>query len=274
MKKLFVFFLILMVSAGAVLADVDVEGSRDHQMFTRMTGFYIDHYETNDFSSMDFLKAEDDEIQVEGHYTKIVYVINEDEKVPGELEILRNFENATAKIGGKTMYSYSSVRYIAIQKDDRKVYLKVYTADAGGRYTLEIIEEKSMVQTVTADATSLFNSIQSKGSVAVGGILFDFNKSTLKPESAPAIDVLVTLLKNNPQLKLYVVGHTDNVGSLEPNLTLSQARAEAVVQELVSKHGVAPTRLKAKGLASLAPVASNRTEDGRTLNRRVELVEQ
>lgn len=77
-----------------------------------------------------------------------------------------------------------------------------------------------------------------------------------------------------PLLKLHVVGHTDNVGDLDYNLKLSKARAEAVVNELVSKHKIAADRLKAHGVGPLSPVSSNDSEEGRALNRRVELVKQ
>ena len=81
-------------------------------------------------------------------------------------------------------------------------------------------------------------------------------------------------LSSNPSLKVYIVGHTDNQGQFAHNADLSQKRAEAVVQALTSTYHVAPARLTAKGIASLSPVASNRDDAGRALNRRVELVEQ
>ena len=81
------------------------------------------------------------------------------------------------------------------------------------------------------------------------------------------------LLAQNAAMKVYIVGHTDNAGTLAANLTLSEQRANAVVQSLVAA-GVAGDRLTAKGVASLSPVAPNTDETGRALNRRVELVVQ
>jgi len=75
-----------------------------------------------------------------------------------------------------------------------------------------------------------------------------------------------------PDLKIAVVGHTDNVGGYETNLDLSRQRADAVVAELVAAYGVAADRLFAAGASFLAPIASNETDEGRALNRRVELV--
>ncbi len=71
-----------------------------------------------------------------------------------------------------------------------------------------------------------------------------------------------------------MAGHTDNVGTIDYNLKLSKARADAVVRELTTKYKISPDRLKAFGVGQLAPVASNKTEEGRARNRRVELVEQ
>ena len=79
------------------------------------------------------------------------------------------------------------------------------------------------------------------------------------------------LLTSNPALSVYIVGHTDNAGAYEHNMTLSQARARSVVTALVSKHGIAAARLTAVGVGPVAPVASNKTEEGRAKNRRVEL---
>jgi outer membrane protein OmpA-like peptidoglycan-associated protein len=110
--------------------------------------------------------------------------------------------------------------------------------------------------------------------VAVYGIYFDTGKSDLKPESEEAIAEIAKLLKGDTDLKLYVVGHTDNVGALDANMKLSGSRAEAVLQALVRTHGIAASRLKSFGNGPYAPVATNDTDEGRAKNRRVELVSQ
>ena len=127
---------------------------------------------------------------------------------------------------------------------------------------------------VVADATALGSDIKSSGHVAVYGITFDTNKAEVKPESKPTLDEIAKLLKQEPALKLKVVGHTDMTGLFDANMKLSQARAEAVVQALVSQYGIAAPRLKGYGVGPLAPVASNAAEEGRAKNRRVELVKQ
>ena len=106
------------------------------------------------------------------------------------------------------------------------------------------------------------------------GIYFDTGKAEVKPESNDTLTQIAKMLQLQPELKLLVVGHTDNVGTLAANMDLSKRRADAVVKALTTSFGVSPSRLNAQGAGPLAPVASNRTEDGRAKNRRVELVEQ
>lgn len=138
---------------------------------------------------------------------------------------------------------------------------------------VDIIETKPMAQrmvTVTSDEMS--SDISKAGRVALCGILFDFNKTDLKPESTPTLQEIAKLLEKDAALKLIVTGHTDNAGTFESNRDLSQRRAAAVVAALTSHYHVAPTRLVPFGASFAAPVAPNTTEEGRVKNRRVELV--
>jgi OOP family OmpA-OmpF porin len=102
------------------------------------------------------------------------------------------------------------------------------------------------------------------------GVNFDFNKSTLKPESIPILNNAAEILINHPDVKVEVQGHTDNVGSDQHNQLLSLQRALTVRNYLISK-GVATNRLTTVGYGKTQPVADNKTEQGRSLNRRIEL---
>ena len=108
--------------------------------------------------------------------------------------------------------------------------------------------------------------------VAIYGVLFDFNKSTLQAASDPVLQQILDLLKKTPALKLEIQGHTDNVGNDAYNQTLSESRAKAVVSWLTG-HGVATARLTAKGYGKSKPIADNATDAGRAKNRRVEIAE-
>ena len=124
------------------------------------------------------------------------------------------------------------------------------------------------------DAAALAGDITKTGHSAVYGIYFDTAKAEVKPESDAALQEIAKLLQQNAQLKLLVVGHTDSVGALASSMDLSKRRADAVVQVLTAKSGIAASRLNAQGAGLLAVVASNKSEEGRAENRRVELVEQ
>ncbi|MFL6306014.1 MAG: OmpA family protein [Candidatus Sulfotelmatobacter sp.] len=106
------------------------------------------------------------------------------------------------------------------------------------------------------------------------GIYFDFNRDTLKAESEPVLKEIAQAMTNNPDWKLTVEGHTDNVGGDSYNLDLSKRRAAAVKQALVSHYNIAADRLLTGGFGASRPVESNDTLEGRARNRRVELVRQ
>ncbi|RPI26668.1 MAG: flagellar motor protein MotB [Acidobacteria bacterium] len=149
----------------------------------------------------------------------------------------------------------------------------VYKARRGAYMAVDVVEVKSMVQNmVRVSAQEMSQAIQSSGKVALYGIFFDTAKAEIKPESKPALDEIAKLLSIDSKLKLHVVGHTDNVGEFDSNLALSKRRAEAVVAALVRDYGINASRLTPNGVAYLAPVAVNTTEEGRAKNRRVELV--
>lgn len=140
---------------------------------------------------------------------------------------------------------------------------------------LRIVEAKPMATgQVTVDAKAMSEGLAQAGHIALYGIHFASDSATLTTDSDATLAQMANLLKAQPALKIYIVGHTDNTGSLAHNVTLSQQRAEAVVKALTGRYGIASARLAAKGLASYAPVASNADDAGKARNRRVELVEQ
>lgn len=275
MKKgvaaIFILFVVL-GSFGISMAENDRKGSKDHPLLSRMPDFYIAEYKDKDFESHKFLDKDGKPIAVEGHYYFIKYFLNKGAAQPGELKIVRNIQDALKKVGGKVVHERHRYSSITVQKDGRETWVEVKAYPA--EYSLTIVEKEAMKQEVVADAAAMGNDINATGHVPVYGIYFDTGKSEIKPESDAAISEIAKLLKNNNAMKLYVVGHTDNAGSFDANMKLSKDRADAVVRTLSGKHGIAAVRLKPHGVASLSPVTSNDTEDGKAKNRRVELVKQ
>ena len=119
----------------------------------------------------------------------------------------------------------------------------------------------------------LQTGLVSDGRVVVNAILFAFDSDEVLPDSARALETVAGLMTDNPGLRLLVVGHTDGVGSFDYNLRLSLDRASSVVSWLSERHGIAADRLRPAGAGPMSPITTNRTEQGRALNRRVELVE-
>ncbi len=184
--------------------------------------------------------------------------------------------NASAPLG----YTEARFLYGTLNRGGTEHHVMVFTSQAVNDRTdtaatlIQIVEPKPM-QTgqVLVNAAALQGGLAAQGHVVVDGLLFDTGKTSLRPESQGQLGEIVALLKANPQWKLFVVGHTDNVGQLDANLKLSSGRAEAVLAALQAQ-GVAPGRLLARGVANYAPVASHADEAGRAKNRRVELVLQ
>jgi outer membrane protein OmpA-like peptidoglycan-associated protein len=176
--------------------------------------------------------------------------------------------------------------------DGREAYVSVYSIEtSGGSFSepndlsrqipfkpnqvlvaLDVVKTKAFASNlVTVSASDMADALATKGSVDIYGILFDVDKTDIKPESKKTLDEVASLLKIDRSLKLEVAGHTDNTGSAEHNMTLSDGRAAAVVQALVKTYGIDPARLQAKGYGDSKPVAPNDTDAGRAKNRRVEL---
>lgn len=252
----------------------DNPACKDHPLFTRMPDYWIHGCVEKEFDAYVFKFGPGRTETVEGHYWSIRYYPQATATVkPSELQILRNFENAVLKLGGKILHSEKSRRIFQLTRDGKEFWVEA-TAEFTGKYALHIVEKGEMAQDITANAGVFADDLKNMGHTAVYGIFFDTGKSELKPESEQAMAEIAKLLKNDPGLKVFVVGHTDNTGSLDQNMTLSRDRAEAVLQALVRTHGISAARLKAFGNGPYAPVASNDTDSGKAKNRRVELVKQ
>ncbi len=138
---------------------------------------------------------------------------------------------------------------------------------------LVLIAPEKMAEKMTfVSAEEMSKSLADAGKVVLYGLYFDTDKDTVRPDSQPMIEEIAKLLRANPNLKVRVVGHTDNQGTSEHNLDLSRRRSASVVRELSSKQAIAADRLDSFGCGLYAPVASNGSEQGRAKNRRVELV--
>jgi len=259
--------------AGVALAEEDRDG-KDHPLFNRMPGTWIYSYKNVDFDAHTFIDDKEKKVNVEGHYYYIHYYPEEGKPQLSKLKILRNYENAIKQIGGIVLKSdFDDASYMKLVKGGKEIWVEVRAVNSQ-EPQLIIVEREAMAQEIVANAEAFSKDLKESGHVAVYGIYFDTGQSIIKPESEAVLSEIVKLLKKESGLKVNVVGHTDNVGAMDSNLKLSQARATAVVQALVDKYGIEGNRLRAYGVGPLAPVTSNDNEEGKAKNRRVELVKQ
>lgn len=189
--------------------------------------------------------------------------------------------------GDRIYYAFTGsdqTHYLAARSSDSGAFVSIFvgtsnfkssaTSDLQGRAIVlaDVIEPQQM-EVRMVDAEEMARRIMETGRVALNNVSFEFGSAQLSAGSSGVVSEMARLLDTNPDLQVYVVGHTDNVGDYALNRKLSQQRAEAVVAALTAS-GIAASRLSAVGVASVAPVASNRSEQGRAENRRVELVER
>lgn len=298
-------FLSLLVTSFARAQDRDIAGARDYPGIGRFGGSIITGYETKDFDAVKLQAApfKDgkpvDARTVEGRVSRIAYRTGPG---PSILEVSRNFENQLSKAGFEPLLACNTddcggipftekidvlpvpmmwvdgfdFRYVAAHKRDGNadIYATVLTSKNNETtYAQLVVAVVGAMDNKMVDAAAMAKGLGDKGHIALYGIYFDTDKATIKPESAPTLAEMAKLLNGQPALNVYIVGHTDNQGSYEHNMTLSRQRAEAVATALTTGYKIARGRIKTAGLGFLSPVGSNASEEGRALNRRVELVE-
>ena len=159
--------------------------------------------------------------------------------------------------------------------EGKEVYFAIYIV-ADEKFTLitQDVIEAAPPETGLITIDKLSKGIAADGHIAIYNIYFDSGKSDIKPESSDALKLIAEFIKSDPSKKYFIVGHTDNTGNFSDNLTLSLNRAKAVMNELITIYTVNQSQIASQGVASLCPVSSNKSNEGKTRNRRVEIVEQ
>jgi OmpA-OmpF porin, OOP family len=269
MKKLSLLLFGLMLSL-LLHAQEDVEGCKDHPLFNRMPGYNITECSYN-FGLADLAMEDGESKSIEGYKTTNTYLFySESGKDPYSFyQVVKNYENALQKYGVKRIYLASQYATLYFKSGTKTIWLGIDAAsDIAETYTLTILEIEAMKQDI--EASAMLDALNADGHIALY-INFATGKSEIQATSQTTVEQLAEMLVQNPGLKVSIEGHTDNVGSAATNQTLSVNRANAVVAALVAK-GIDKNRLTAKGWGAAKPIADNATEEGKALNRRVEIV--
>jgi outer membrane protein OmpA-like peptidoglycan-associated protein len=253
---------------------------KDTPWFSGMPNFMIYDAEDVDFDSYNFFNGKNC-TTVEGKKFKRTYSLKEDAQKSSVIQIMRNYANAVKSMGGTVIYEgapqdaecadYNGLNMIVgkVVKNGNEMWVEVASL-GGDDYYLTIVLKELMKQDVTA--SSMFEALNRDGHIALY-INFDFGKSIIRDESKPVIGQIVQMMKSNPELKIGVDGHTDNVGNPTSNKALSVERAKSVVSAIIGQ-GISADRLSPAGFGQDKPIADNNTEEGRARNRRVELVKK
>lgn len=176
------------------------------------------------------------------------------------------------------MDSRADYRYLSGSFDNKGKTVYVSLLISKNKFNKQVFVAQEIVETtememdqITIDLKSLEQAINQTGKATLHGINFEHNSAMLTKSSSGTVDILATYLKQNSKASYFVVGHTDSNGDYALNMKLSKERAETIKKSLQAK-GLPEKNLFAVGVAQVAPVASNKDEQGRAENRRVELV--
>jgi OOP family OmpA-OmpF porin len=270
--------IIVLLLVSPVIQAQDSE-FKDTPYFSGMPGFRIYDGEDVEFDSYNFFNGKNC-TTVEGKKFKRTYTLKEDAQKSSVIQISRNYANAVRTMGGTVIFEGApqnaecadnnglQMMVGKVVKDGNEMWVEVVPAGDGSDYYMTIILKELMKQDVTA--SDMLDALNRDGHIALY-INFDTGKSTIKPESKSIIEQIVEMLKANPDLKLSIEGHTDNVGNPGSNKTLSEDRAKSVVAAIAGQ-GIGIERLSTSGYGQDKPIGDNKTEIGRAKNRRVELV--
>lgn len=298
--------LATLLSWGAARAD---EPGPDHPAVSRYPGAVMAHRDFKEYEQAQLILSKpykkgnalvaDKLLPVEGAVTYLQYELGQNVSA---LQVFRNYQSALRRSGFKELFAcerpcidgnlgelrqllgardlylngHQDIQYLAAQRGNTYVSLAVDSfGSGGGTYAFLFVIDKGALDdgkmAITGDSP-IARALADAGRVDLYGFYFDTGKARLQAGSDKALAELAQVLKDNPNLKVQVIGHTDNAGSEAANQQLSQDRARAVANALAGRQGLGADRLEALGRGASQPVAPNDSEDGRARNRRVEIV--
>jgi OOP family OmpA-OmpF porin len=307
-----VLLAITLLLSSLANAQQDQAGSKDHPLLSRYEGSWINRYSLKQFETftyplspelIDYNKLKNSKT-VEGELTFIEYASPDGVTAT---QVFRSYQAQLTKAGFKILFSCRTGECGDLPMHFVREYVQGSSSQIGNsmvgakgsylvatgtylnkpylvslvvgeesrtnsaRYAINIVQIEEL-DTDKIDVATVTSQLQNEGRFAFYGIHFDTNSATIKEGSEEALEMIANYLKDHPNQQVLLVGHTDNTGDFQHNVQLSQKRAEAVVDLLTKNHSIKATQITPIGVGMSAPVASNKDEAGRALNRRVEIV--
>ena len=277
-------FIVTVITFCAVIgaASLSAEDVQEHPLIRPFPGSILAQnmsryfkFDSFDFRVKNTETGKMETANIKGEYRRLLYEVYKDNgernKDISKMEFYENFKAAALEQGGAVRYEDPYALVFTLPREDGGVtWCEVKTTTLGQTY-LTIVDEEPFRKSLTFGPAEMKTALDKDGRIILYDILFDHDKAALQQSSDKQLQHIVTLMMENPELRMEVQGHTDSQGSDEYNQDLSQRRAETVVAYL-NLFGIAEDRLEAKGYGELEPVDTNDTEEGRAKNRRVELV--
>jgi outer membrane protein OmpA-like peptidoglycan-associated protein len=183
---------------------------------------------------------------------------------------LRDFRFLSLRLPGEDARFLS----LLVSRAGENLYLQLIQVGppSGEPPVVAATPDPAPIDPAPATGPLITTALLERGHVILSDLVFDSGSSTLADAAYPSLEALAAFLGADPARRVALVGHTDAVGGLEPNVALSRARAASVMTRLIERHGVDPAQVESNGMGYLAPVAPNTTPAGREANRRVEAV--
>lgn len=278
-----IFFLLTAVIVVAVTLPVSAQEATEHPLIRPFPGSIFDERRSEEFSFGEYefrtgTPPRDYTTETVRGVKRILryFLYNADgtpNRAVSQVEYFENYKAAALEMGGTVKWEdrHYGLVFTIPREDGGSTWCHVAVAVSPARTILNIIDEEPLAISLEFTPAQMMEALNVDGSIALYGILFDFDKATLQQASDKQLQDVLTLLHTNSDLKLEIQGHTDNDGSADYNLQLSQLRAESVRQYILL-FGIEPSRLRAKGYGESMPVVPNNSEENKSKNRRVELV--
>ncbi|MDD3051435.1 MAG: OmpA family protein [Candidatus Cloacimonetes bacterium] len=269
-QRKIILLLTVIVCCVSLFGQNDYRDSKDHPLLPRFRGYYIGKSDQMEDYTYNFFNGDKD-VEATGKYLEIKYYLKDGQKEPLEDDIVRYFSQIVQKNSGRILYRSNEEMTALISLKDKDIWVSLIIWSVR-QHSLFIVEVETGLPVFDFSVDDILKIIKLKGRYVIRELNFPEDSHQILNESADILNKIGRLLQKYSKMKFYVVGHTSDRGELNYNIKLSERRAEAVKNYLVTKFDIEEERLTPKGIGPLSPETSHKESGSRTINDRIELV--